>query len=385
MVIGLDGIPLTSRKTGVGHYTFELACALARAAPATEFDLVYPSTFPQIRTKGNGETSAPANLRSARVPVGPLGRHWWSAGLPRYIRRQTIELFHGTNYDVPLWRRCTTVLTVHDLSLLLHPQTHEKRSVKRARRRLPLMVKTADAVIVPSEAMRREVCEQLNASSEKVFVVPEASRQCFHPIEFEASVEVRRRFDIGDEFILTVGTIEPRKNLQLLVRAFEQVAAARPESGIQLVIAGGRGWLSGPLFSAVDKSPVRNRIVLTDYLHDEDLCALYSACRIFVYPSLYEGFGLPPLEAMACGAIVIVSNIPALVETTGQAARLVDPRDPADLARSIMDLLADEDERHRLSIAGRQRASEFSWEKTARKTLEVYEEALRRSTSEARR
>jgi glycosyltransferase involved in cell wall biosynthesis len=247
------------------------------------------------------------------------------------------------------------------------------------------MVKTADVVIVPSEAVRREVCEQLNTSSEKVFVVPEASRECFHPIEFEASVEVRRRFDIGDEFILTVGTIEPRKNLQLLVSAFEQVAAARPESGIQLVIAGGRGWLSGPLFSAVDKSPVRNRIVLTDYLHDEDLCALYSACRIFVYPSLYEGFGLPPLEAMACGASVIVSNIPALVETTGQAARLVDPRDPADLARSIMGLLTDEDERHRLSIAGRQRASEFSWEKTARKTLAVYEEALRRSTSEARR
>src|SRR6266404_2855246 len=367
MVIGLDGIPLTSRKTGVGHYTFELARALARAAPATEFDLVYPSTFPPIRNKGYGETSAPANLRSARVPVGPFGRHWWSAGLPRYIRRQTIELFHGTNYDVPLWRRCTTVLTVHDLSLLLHPETHEKRSVRRARRRLPLMVKTADAVIVPSEAVRSEVCEQLHTSSEKVFVVPEASRECFHPIEFEASVEVRRRFDIGDEFILTVGTIEPRKNLQLLVSAFEQAAAARPESGVQLVIAGGRGWLSGPLFSAVDKSPMQKRIVLTDYLHDEDLCALYSACRMFVYPSLYEGFGLPPLEAMACGASVIVSNIPALLETTGQAARLVDPRDPADLARSIIGLLSDEDERRRLSIAGQQRASEFSWEKTARK------------------
>jgi glycosyltransferase involved in cell wall biosynthesis len=246
------------------------------------------------------------------------------------------------------------------------------------------MVKTADAVIVPSEAVRPEICEHLNISSEKVFVVPEATRQCFHPIEFEESAEVRRRFDIGDEFILTVGTIEPRKNLQLLVSAFEHAAAARPESRVQLVIAGGRGWLSEPLFKAVDNSPVQNRIVLTDYLHDEDLCALYSACRMLVYPSLYEGFGLPPLEAMACGASVIVSNIPALVETTGQAARLVDPRDPCDLARSILGLLTDEDERRRLSITGRQRASEFSWEKTARKTLEVYEDALRRSTSEAR-
>jgi glycosyltransferase involved in cell wall biosynthesis len=384
MRIGLDGIPLAFPKTGIGHYTFELAKSLARVASENDFELVYPSTFPPISTNGNGVTSEPANLSSTRVPVGPLGRHWWSAGLPRYIRRQAIELFHGTNYDVPLWRPCTTVLTVHDLSLLLHPETHEKRSVRRARWRLPLMVKTADAVIVPSEAVRPEICEHLNISSEKVFVVPEATRQCFHPIEFEESAEVRRRFDIGDEFILTVGTIEPRKNLQLLVSAFEHAAAARPESRVQLVIAGGRGWLSEPLFKAVDNSPVQNRIVLTDYLHDEDLCALYSACRMFVYPSLYEGFGLPPLEAMACGASVIVSNIPALVETTGQAARLVDPRDPCDLARSILGLLTDEDERRRLSITGRQRASEFSWEKTARKTLEVYEDALRRSTSEAR-
>ena len=384
MRIGLDGIPLTFPKTGIGHYTFELAKSLARVARENDFELVYPSTFPPISTNGNGATSEPVNLSSTRVPVGPLGRHWWSAGLPRYIRRQTIELFHGTNYDVPLWRPCSTVLTVHDLSLLLHPETHEKRSVRRARWRLPLMVKTADAVIVPSEAVGRELCEHLNTSSEKVFVVPEATRQCFHPIEFEESAEVRRRFDIGDEFILTVGTIEPRKNLQLLVSAFEQAAAARPESVVQLVIAGGRGWLSGPLFSAVDNSPVQNRIVLTDYLQDEDLRALYSACRMFVYPSLYEGFGLPPLEAMSCGASVIVSNIPALVETTGQAARLIDPRDPGDLARSILGLLTNEDERRRLSVAGRQRASEFSWEKTARKTLEVYEDALRRSTSEAR-
>src|SRR5258705_5514271 len=119
---------------------------------------------------------------------------------------------------------------------------------------------------------------------------------------------------------------------------------------------------------------MKKRIVQPYYLHDKVLCPFSSACGFFVYPSFYEVLGLPPLEAMACGASVIVSNIPALLETTGQAARLVDPRDPADLARSIIGLLSDEDERHRLSIAGRQRASEFSWEKTALKTLEVYEE-----------
>ena len=125
MRIGLDGLPLTSPKSGVGHYTYELAHALAVIEPATSFEITYPSTYPSITlTGGDDARQRPANLKVQRVPVGPLGRHWWSIGLPRYIRREQLQLFHGTNYDVPLWRRCATVLTIHDLSLLLHPVTH---------------------------------------------------------------------------------------------------------------------------------------------------------------------------------------------------------------------------------------------------------------------
>ena len=379
MRIGLDGLPLKSLKTGVGHYTFELARALARVEPASPFEIIYPSTYPQISLAGTGKRAElPDNLKLERVRVGPLGRHWWSAGLPHYIRRRKVELFHGTNYEVPLWRPCATVLTIHDLSQFLHPETHERRSVNRAHRRLPVMARAADAIITPTESIRLEVCDQLKISAEKVFAIPEAARACFRPLAFAETAAVRRSLGVGDNFLLAVGTLEPRKNLSVLVSAFEEMTRARSEKSTQLVIAGGRGWLSGSLLAAIEKSPARDRILLTDYLHDEDLRALYASCVAFIYPSIYEGFGLPPLEAMACGAAVIASRAPALTETTGGAALLFDPRSVEELTGIVLELLDDENARRQLSTAGQQRASEFSWERTARLTWSVYEAALQR-------
>ncbi len=264
MHIGLDGLPLTAPKTGVGHYTFELASALAKLEGESRFDLLYPSTYPILSFPE--QAAVPVNLNLERVQVGPMGRHWWSAGLPRYIRQKGLDLFHGTNYDVPVWRSCATVLTVHDLSLRLHPQTHTDRSVKRARRRLPVMLRSANAIITPSESVRRELHEIFKVPQEKIFAVPEAARECFRPLAFGETETSRRRLGIDDNFLLSVGTLEPRKNLAVLVNAFEEVVRARPDGISQLVIAGGLGWLSGPLFAAIEKSPVRDRILLTGYL-----------------------------------------------------------------------------------------------------------------------
>jgi len=375
MHIGLDGIPLTEPKTGVGHYTFELAVAMARVSPDSNFEIVYPSNLRQVTITDDART-LPSNLEIKRIRVGPVGRYWWSAGLPRYVRRNGIDLFHGTNYDVPPWHQCATVLTIHDLSLLIHPETHEKRRVRRSRRRLPLMARAANAIIVPTESVRREVCEHLGISPQKVFAIPESARDCFTPMEMKATEHVRERLGIGDNFLLTVGTLEPRKNLLTLVRAVEEIANDQPT--LQLVIAGSRGWLSEPLFEAIEKSPAKERIVLTEYLNDDDLRALYSSCSAFVYPSIYEGFGLPPLEAMACGAPVIASHIPALEETTGGAAVLFEPNDVNSLASAIVDLLQSSELRSRFSALGRVRAAEFTWEHTARLTLEVYEKAKAR-------
>jgi glycosyltransferase involved in cell wall biosynthesis len=378
MRIGIDGIPLTAPKTGVGHYTFELACALAQVAMDSNFEVVYPSNLPTVALTEEDSRSLPANLKIKQVRVGRVGRYWWSTGLPRYVRSSGIELFHGTNYEVPPWRQCATVLTIHDLSLLTHPETHEKRRVSRARRRLPLMARAANAIIVPSESVRGEVCQYLGLSAEKVFAVPEAARTCFRHMEPAETEEVRSRLGIGADFLLTVGTIEPRKNLSTLVRAFEEIARSRPLNKLQLVVAGSRGWLSEPLLEEVENSPCRHRIVLTEYLNDDSLRALYSSCTALVYPSIYEGFGLPPLEAMACGAPVITSRIPALEETTGGAALLVEPTNVQALAAAITDLLDNGQLKAELSSRGRSRAAEFTWERTARLTLDVYEKAKAR-------
>ncbi len=376
MRISLDAIPLATSRTGVGHYTFELARHLALLAPADEFELVSPFPFtPPLPDQIDKDL--PSNLRTIHTKVNSLSRRWFAVGLPLYLRQSGSALFHGTNYEVPLWGSRPTVLTIHDLSLFLHAETHEARLVRRGRRRLPLMARAASVIITPSESVRREVTEHLGIKPSKVVSIPEAPRDIFHPVTFEETVEMRRRLGIEDEFVLFVGTIEPRKNLLTLLKAFEEILRATSHHP-QLVIAGKEGWLMDELRSYVRESGVKERLRFTGYLTDEDLRALYSSCRIFVYPSLYEGFGLPPLEAMACGAPVIASRIPSIVEAVGSdAARLVSPTDVEALARSIVEILGDENERRQLSLTGQQRASTFSWEKTARATFAVYDEALK--------
>lgn len=374
MRISLDAIPLAAPRTGVGHYTFELARHLALIAPADEFELISPFPFTPLAER---EQDSPANLHIVQAKVNSLQRRWFAVGLPLYLKQRASNLFHGTNYEVPLWGKCPSVLTIHDLSLFLHADTHEARLVRRGRRRLPLMARAASMIITPSESVRAEVLSHLRrVEPSKIISIPEAPRDIFRPVAVEETIEVRRRLKVEDDFVLFVGTIEPRKNLLTLLKAFEEILRSTTLS-TQLVIAGKKGWLVDELFSHIKKSNVENRLRFTGYLTDEDLRALYSSCRVFVYPSLYEGFGLPPLEAMACGAPVIASRIPSIVEAVGpDSARLVSPTGVQALARSIIELLGDENERRQLSLTGQQRASTFSWEKTARTTLAVYNEVL---------
>jgi len=349
MNIALDGMPLASQLTGVGHYTAELARNLALVAPSDSFTLLSPR--------------------------GLLKRRWWSAGLPLHLLRNSFDLFHGTNYEVPLWSRRPTVVTIHDLSLLLHPEVHEQHLVRRARWRLPLMAKSATKIITPSTSVKTEVCETFGIQPEKVAVTPEAPRAAFKRREDAQVPELLKRLGIDRDFILFVGTIEPRKNLRRLVEAFAQVLRSTSLSP-KLVIAGGRGWLMDDFAALIKQNGLADRICLAGYLEDEDLCGLYSTCAAFVYPSLYEGFGLPPLEAMACGAPVITSRIPSLMETVGGAARLVDPSDVEDLARAITEMLSEPKMRAHYAELGQNHVNKFSWEQTALKTLQVYRELL---------
>lgn len=379
MRIGIDGLPLLRPLTGVGHYTLELATALASIAPTDEFELIAPRPpSPAAAEKLNHAPAA--NLRWIQSKKWRLNRYWWGAGLPLHLRRSSLDLFHGTNFEIPFWDKLPAVLSVHDLSSLLHPEKHEKRLARRARWRLPLMVKSAAMIITPTESVKRELCEHLGVESGKVAVTPEAPRSVFKRMEREETLETRRRLGVRDDFILFVGTIEPRKNLLALTQAFEEILRTT-HLHPQLVIAGKEGWLMNDFFSFVKEAGLADHICFTGYLADEDLRALYSSCSVFVYPSLYEGFGLPPLEAMACGAPVISSRIPAIVETVGSAAHLINPTRVQDLTDVIAELLSNRQARERLSMAGLERVKRFTWERTAQSTREVYIEALERVRS----
>jgi glycosyltransferase involved in cell wall biosynthesis len=377
MRIGLDGFPLLAPRTGVAHYTFELARALALLAPSDEFELVAPSPFPGSVIE-DIRLNCPDNLRAVNAEANSIRRRrWWAVGLPLYLRKASLDLFHGTNYEVPLWSKRRSVLTIHDLSSLLHADTHQVDLARRARRRLPVMARSASMIITATECVRREICEHLNIKADGVAVTPYAPRSGFQAMPAAQANQTKQRLGIDDEFILFVGTVEPRKNLLTLARAFDQTlrqTSRRP----QLVVVGAEGWLMDKLFAFIKQSSISDRLRLTGYLDDDDLRALYSSCSVFVYPSIYEGFGLPPLEAMACGAPVIASNIATFQETLGGAAQLVDPMDVESLAKSIIEVLEDEGRRRMLSSRGLEHAGKFSWERTARATLEVYGEVLNR-------
>lgn len=374
MRVGIDGYPLAEPRTGVGHYTLELARALAAISPGDEFELVSPAPFDDTALGEIKRANLP-NLLNKNPRASSVRGHWWSIGLPMYIRRAGFDLFHGTNFDVPLWKQGPSVVTIHDLSALLHPDKHRSRLVRRARLRLPLVVRFANMIITPTESVRREVCQRFKPKPAKVRAIHSAARTSFAPVSFAATAELRQRLRVADEFLLFVGTLEPRKNLLTLLKAFAQIIS-RTELRPQLVIAGGEGWLMDEMFAFIRKSGITERLRFTGYLSDEELRGLYSSCKVFIYPSVYEGFGLPPLEAMACGAPVIAGRIPSLQEVLGSTARLVEPLDVDALAGSIVELLKDENQRRVMGAAGIEHAAQFSWEQTARQTLDVYRELL---------
>jgi glycosyltransferase involved in cell wall biosynthesis len=363
-------MPLAQPRTGVGTYTFELARALAAAAPQDEFELISPLPFEDTVLAD----ARPVNLELIYSPPNLFQRRWWTVGLPSYIKRnRTLALFHGTNYEIPLRESCPEVLTIHDLSLLLHSNTHEARAVRRARLLMPVMARKARLIITPSELVKNEVCEHLRIRPEKVFAIPLAPRNGFKPMPASETLATRERLGIEDQFLMFVGTIEPRKNLSTLLQALEEVMQTT-ELRPQLVLAGNVGWKSDEILLQLRQAPIRDRVRRLGFVSDEDLRALYSCCSAFIYPSLYEGFGLPPLEAMACGAPVIASRVPSIKESV---ARIVSATDSNGLARNVIELLRDEEARQSLSIRGLEYAQEFSWQRTAAATREVYAQALR--------
>ncbi len=372
MRIALDAIPLVAAKTGIGHYTDALAEWLARLHAEHQYDLLSPFDFAFDHRNGrNGNT--PQNLNKQFIPVRSLFRKWWLVGLPALLRIYRIDLFHGTNYCIPVIAPCPTVVTIHDLSLFTQAHTHEALNVKRGRRRIPIMARRASMIIAPSEWTKREIIEHLHIRPEKIRVIGEAARAGMKPLPLGECQSVLDKHQLRRPFLLYVGTIEPRKNLLTLIRAYDELLRTTPHRP-QLALCGGRGWLCDEVFQLVEELKLQDQVRFTGYVDDADLPALYSAAAAFVYPSLYEGFGLPPLEAMACGTPVITSNVTSLPEVVGDAGLLHDPNDHRTLTRMLVEILGDETAREHFKREGLKQAARFSWERAARETQRLYDE-----------
>jgi glycosyltransferase involved in cell wall biosynthesis len=296
------------------------------------------------------------------------------------LRRRPVDLLH-VQYTAPPFSPCAVVATIHDLSFEHLPQTFKRRSRVQLRLTVRRTAQTAARIIVPSEHTRRDICETYGIKSTRVSVTPLAAPSHFAPVCDESEVSrVRELYGIRGDYVLTVGSIQPRKNLARLMAAYAGLRAARPQANLpQLVLVGKRAWLYDETLSAVEKLGLSDLTVLTGYVSEADLPALYTGALCFVYPSYFEGFGLPPLEAMQCGAPVIVGNRTSLPEVVGDAGLLVDPFDEEALAEAIAQVINDAGLRARLRDRGLERARQFSWRETARLTLDAYERAAGRN------
>jgi len=389
----LDLSPAVHQHAGLGRYAQELLLALAVTDGQNEYVVFYnnPATarvdptlerFPKITT--------PLSYKPWRLSA--LLAHF--ARIPQDHLFPGVDLFHATDHLLPYFRRIKSVFTLHDLIFLFHPETHKPLNRWFLTLMMPRFLRAADAVIAVSECTKRDVIRFYGIPEEKITVIYEGVNPRFRPASPETIAAVRARYNLPEHFILYVGTIEPRKNLTALLEAFHHLLATRSlrpapcdllpatcsllpaPCDLRLVIVGKKGWLYEGFFRRLRELGLEDRVIFTGYVPDEDLPAIYSAADLFVFPSLYEGFGLPVLEAMACGTPVVCSNTSSLPEVAGDAALLVDPADVRALAGAMERALRDEGKWREMRERGLQQAARFSWDEAAAMSLKVYQDVL---------
>jgi glycosyltransferase involved in cell wall biosynthesis len=294
--------------------------------------------------------------------------------LPRRLRQDRPKLLH-VQYTAPVFCPTPVVVSVHDVSFLEHPEYFTAFRAVQLRCTVQRTVKLASRILTASEFSKRSILAAYHLRDEKVVVVPNGVSSAFRPLSRDSARRfVKSVLGFDNPFILTVGDLQPRKNHLGLIRAFEQLVRSHPELTHHLVLVGKESWHGSVVRETAKASPAAARIHFAGFVTDEDLHRFYGACDLFVYPSFYEGFGLPILEAMACGRAVACSNTSAMPEVADSAAILFDPASSDQLVLAMRDLLLNPELRMRMERLATQRAALFSWERTASKTLELYYE-----------
>jgi glycosyltransferase involved in cell wall biosynthesis len=366
--IAIDAHSIGTKLGGNESYAANLIESLARIDNVNEYTL-YVTTAEGLERYQQRWSNF--TVRSTR-PHTPLIRIPFT--LSAELRKSPVDVLH-VQFTAPPFCPCPVVVSVHDLSFEHLPQTFKRRSRTQLRLTVRHSVRKAARVLTPSEHTRNDVIETYGIDPERVDVIPIAASPRFGPVSDDKELQrVRHTYGIDSDYILCVGSIQPRKNLVRLVKAYALLRNMRPADKLpKLVFVGKRAWLYDETLRAIDETGIRDSVILTGYVPETDLPALYSGALCFVYPSFFEGFGLPPLEAMQCGVPVIIGNRTSLPEVVGDAALAIDPFDVHAITGAIEDLINKPILRDELRVKGFARAHLFDWHDTARRTLRVYE------------
>jgi glycosyltransferase involved in cell wall biosynthesis len=376
MRIGIHAVSLLPYSTGRETCVSSLLEALARIDSVNQYYvLVSPENRHLFQRPEPNFHTVPV-----RLPSVPTRRLWEIAYLRLSPLVRGLDVVHLSEGPVPLYQPPKALATVYDILPVLYPQMFARKARVYYRKALSLGVGKLRSVAATSEQSKRDLVDHLSVDPARISVIPLGVASRFQPLKDARLLqEARERYGLPQKFILYVGTIEPRKNLVRLIRAFRILRRrGLPHS---LVLAGGKGWLSDDVFAEAGREE-QDAVVFTGFVRDEDLPALYNAADVFAYPSLYEGFGIPPLEAMASGIPVVCSNRSSLPEVAGDAALLVNPEDEQEIASALEETIRNHKLRGRLQRAGLERSSLFSWENTARQTLSLYESLCRTGRGE---
>lgn len=361
-----------STQGGPRTYVLGLLDALLRVDSDNEYVVFYNDPIHLGRFPGAKEIVLPGK--------SPLARLWREHYLlPQACRKEKIDLLHCPKSAIPFWSPCPTVVTLHDLIPLRHPETEKFAARVYWSIQIPIAARRSSFIITDSEHARQEIIEDYQVARERI----KAVMLGFNPAMLEkreppAAEVVRTKYALPKGYILYVGTIQPRKNIETLIEVFYRLSRQRSDLP-KLVIVGRKGWLYDKLFTKIDELGLTQEIIFTGFVPDEELPYIYDGAKLFAYLSFFEGFGLPPLEAMACGVPVVTSNTTSLPEVVGDAGLTVSPSDIDGIAAAVASLLDDTEYAALLGQRGRERAQLFSWLAAARETLAIYMEVARKS------
>lgn len=351
MRIGIDIQSTIASKTGIGHYTSQLIKELLSIDKTNSYEFLRCDKF-----------------WSERVPRRMI---WENIEIPHKARQQKLDLLHIPGFAPPFACSCPVIVTVHDLIGMIFPENLSLFSRFYWGRWLPFTVKRADLIFASSENTKKDIQRLLGVEPEKIKVIYLGAGKEFFPRGKNEIEHAKYKYNILNEYVLHVGTIEPRKNIERLIVAFKRMKN-KTGRNIKLVLVGSKKWAYEKVRNVIDREKMQDDVIFPGYIEDKDLPAIYSGAAVLALPSLYEGFGLPVVEAMACGTPVVASDISSIPEVAKDAAVLFDPYNEEEIASALVSVLSDDQLRKSLISKGFDKASEFNYQKTAQKVLEQY-------------